>query len=280
MASCRRRLAGGGGRDDAAVGSWVAGDFNGDGRTDLAVAEPAYHVGTPTAAPAQIQLFLSTGLGFTVQTVNMPGWRIGNASLSNAGGYVGDFAGEGKDAIAWRDYDPSDPVNTPRPLVVFKSNGPAPDLMTGITASMGAVTTIGYTTSDNWANTNLPFIMQTASSLSVNDGRGNVSTTHVSYAGGLWDAFERRFLGFSRGGRDAALQCRGEPLPEPGDQLPAEPGLRGPGRSRSCAATARTPSMFQRDEGYAVNDTQLPYTALNTSTMDHGEQLRQATLRT
>ena len=102
-------VTGGGGRDDAAVGSWVAGDFNGDGRTDLAVAEPAYHVGTPTAAPAQIQLFLSTGLGFAVQTVNMPGWRIGNASLSNAGGYVGDFAGEGKDAIAWRDLRPQRP---------------------------------------------------------------------------------------------------------------------------------------------------------------------------
>ena len=177
----------GGTRDAAATGSWLTGDFNGDGCEDLVVSEPAYHVGQPTAAPPQIEIYLSNGGG--VQTIDMKGWKEGAA--------IGDFAGEGKDAIVWR--ESTNPLwlpSQPAPLVLFKSNGAAPDLMTGITASMGATTAIGYTTSDNWANTNLPFIMQTASRLDVNDGRGNVSTTTVSYNGGLWDAGERRFLGF------------------------------------------------------------------------------------
>src|SRR4029077_17409576 len=129
-----------------ALGNWVAGDFNGDGRTDLAVARPGYN-NSGASGPAQVDLYLSTGTSFTVQTMGFPGWVLGNGaasppSLRNRAHYVGDFAGEGKDAVAWREFDPLGVDSSPAPLVVFKSNGPAPDLMTGITASMGAVTAI------------------------------------------------------------------------------------------------------------------------------------------
>ena len=107
--------------------------------------------------------------------------------------------------------------------------------------------------------------MQTASSLSVDDGRGNVSTTHVWYGGGLWDALERRFLGFLWA--DAALPCNaGESLcPSRVTnflQSRASNGLVTQIQGRDGANV----DLFLRNEVYTVNDTQLPYTALNSLT--------------
>src|SRR5262249_50216968 len=48
-----------GGRLDGAVGSWVAGDLNGDGRADLAVAEPGY-ASNGTQYNPQVEVFLSS----------------------------------------------------------------------------------------------------------------------------------------------------------------------------------------------------------------------------
>src|SRR6185369_12015240 len=123
--------------DDAASASWTVGDFNGDGCTDLAVSEPAYRVGTATATQAQIQLLYSNAAG--TERISIKGWQAVSTGDSAGKGEasVGDFAGEGKDSIVWR--ESSDPLwlaSQPAPLVLFKSNGPAPDLMTVITASM------------------------------------------------------------------------------------------------------------------------------------------------
>ena len=65
-----------------------------------------------------------------------------------------------------------------------------------ITIPLGGTTSVAYTPSSAWTNTNLPFILQTASSVTRNDGRTAAATTSYAYTGGLWDWTERRFLGF------------------------------------------------------------------------------------
>ncbi len=69
-----------------------------------------------------------------------------------------------------------------------------------ISNGLGSTTTIAYTPSSAWSNTYLPagMILQTASSTTTTDGRGASSTTNYSYQGGLWSDSERRFLGFRK----------------------------------------------------------------------------------
>src|SRR5262249_21231976 len=121
-----------------------------------------------------------------------------------------EFDGDGKTDVltTWNDAGSWSAtlnyVNGPVP-------GPVPDLLTGITSSLGGTTTVTYAPSSQWTNTNLPFITQTTASVTANDGRGTTSTTGYSYAGGLWNAPERRFLGFASA--TATLPCNaGETL--------------------------------------------------------------------
>jgi RHS repeat-associated protein len=44
----------------------------------------------------------------------------------------------------------------------------------------------------------LPFIVHPVSSISVNDGKGNISTNTYTYSGGLYDYLEREFWGFRK----------------------------------------------------------------------------------
>ena len=61
---------------------------------------------------------------------------------------------------------------------------------------LGGTSTIAYTPSTAWLNTNLPFPVYAVTSVSNYDGRGASSTANYSYARGLWSASERTFLGF------------------------------------------------------------------------------------
>ncbi len=74
------------------------------------------------------------------------------------------------------------------------------DLLTSISNGLGGTTTVEYTPSSAWSNTYLPvgMILQTVSSVTTSDGRGNTSTTNYSYEGGLWSNKERSFLGFRK----------------------------------------------------------------------------------
>jgi hypothetical protein len=270
------------GRQDGAIGDWVAGDFNGDGRDDLAVAEPGYTTFTGgTTFAAQTVFYLSTGASFSAQTSGTQGWISGGGNwpptVHNMTAYVGDFAGEGRDSIAWKEANPQDPTEA-RPLVVFKPNGAVPDLLMQTTATMGAITTVGYTPSAAWGNSNLPFVLQTASSLSVDDRRGTVATTTVTYGGGQWEPQERRFLGF--GGATETLPCN------PGEaQCPTRATWYQLTRASenglllgSLVYGSGGDLQFQSSEGYAANDTSLPYTALHTtSAVSYNSSQRWAT---
>jgi YD repeat-containing protein len=257
------------GRVDGAVGTWVVGDFNGDGRTDLAVAYPGYTL-TGTQYPPEVQMFWSTGTSFVRQApAVVSGWVQGDTTAwppnvtATSAPFVGDFAGEGKDGIAWREIDPS---GAAQPIAVLKSNGAVPDLMTWTKASLGAITTIGYTPSSAWINTNLGFVVQTATSLAVNDRRGNISTTTVSYAGGLWDKLERRFLGF--GTATVTLPCNtGETAcPTRTTTYLQSRAAEGDLPTKTQIFSGSGALLFEQDDTYTYNETQTPYTALDTDT--------------
>jgi RHS repeat-associated protein len=258
------------GRFDAAAGSWVVADLNGDGREDLAVAEPGGTWSDAQHGP-QIEAYLSTGTGFNWTYWGSTGWAQGDASAqlfhitASSTPYVGDFSGDGKHDIAWREVDSSGSEASWQPIAVFDSPSAVLDLMTRATASLGAVTTIGYTPSSTWANSsNLPSVLQTATSLAINDGRGHVSTTTVSYGGGLWDKSERRFLGF--GSTTVTLPCNSGEDACPTritDYLQSRAGNPAV-RTRVFSGTGTL--LYDRQDTYTHDEGSLPYAALDTDT--------------
>jgi RHS repeat-associated protein len=76
------------------------------------------------------------------------------------------------------------------------STSQVPDLLTSFTNEAGGTTTIAYTPSTSWSNTNNPPLIQTVSSVTESDGRGWSATTNYSYAGGLFDWSTHKFQGF------------------------------------------------------------------------------------
>jgi hypothetical protein len=256
------------GRFDAAAGSWVVADLNGDGREDLAVAEPGGSWSGAQHWP-QIEAYLSTGTGFDWTYFGSTGWVQGdpNASLfhitASSTPFTGDFSGDGKEDIAWREVDSSE--DSWQPIAVFRSISAVPDLMTRVTASLGAMTTIGYTPSSAWANSNtLPSVLQTATSLAVNDGRGHVSTTTVSYGGGLWDKFERRFLGF--GWTSVTLPCNSGDNGCPTRVTNYLQSHAGNPAVRTRVFSGAGALLYDRQDTYTHNEDSLPYAALDIDT--------------
>ncbi|ATB37102.1 hypothetical protein CYFUS_002523 [Cystobacter fuscus] len=160
----------------------VTGDFNGDGRTDIAYTRPRWNAWRAR---------LSTGNGFTSTL-----WGTDTDSLvQDAYNYVtaGDFNGDGKTDLAftrpqWNSWK------------TRLSSGPIPDLLSALRNGLGGTTRVQYSPSSAWSNTFLPegLILQTTSAVTQEDGRGNASTTRYQYQGGLWSSSERRFLGFRK----------------------------------------------------------------------------------
>lgn len=172
-------------------------DFNGDGRSDLLVWH--YRTLTTTDNPVgnnRYNLYLSDGYDLITPVTTIA------RAFSLAGDHTGDFNGDGKaDLIVWnyKNLTTTDnPVGTNR-YNIYKSGGAPVDLLSTLTSSLGGITTIAYTPSSAWVNTNNPPIGQTVLSTTQNDGRGTLTTTTFSYTGGLYDYLERRFLGFRYG---------------------------------------------------------------------------------
>ena len=62
------------------------------------------------------------------------------------------------------------------------------------------MSTIAYEPSSTYVNTNLPYVIQTVSSFTLDDGDGdpfNNSTVNYTYNGGLFDRVFREFRGFA-----------------------------------------------------------------------------------
>lgn len=169
------------------------GDFDGDGSTDLLIYNPASAYG-------------GSRVGVIMGGGNPAADMFSGAKPSAAfplpafvgqsGVVVGDFNGDGRSDILDRGS-----------FKVLLSQGPQPMLLSRIDNGSAGITTVSYTPSSQWANTNLHFVVQTVSSISTSDGHTpfipagatgpTVATTSYTYAGGLWDPIDRRFLGFA-----------------------------------------------------------------------------------
>ena len=89
-------------------------------------------------------------------------------------------------------------------LKVKPSTGPYPDLITTVNNGIGATTTLEYLPSSSYDNcfdvdgkdTCLPFVTQTLSKTTIDDGNGVLSETDYSYVYGYFDAPDREYRGF------------------------------------------------------------------------------------
>ncbi|HEX5060777.1 MAG TPA: RHS repeat-associated core domain-containing protein [Kofleriaceae bacterium] len=163
------------------AGDWfLAEDVNGDGRSDLITIES---VGLGIE---QRKIWLSVGDNFVGGAVDTQSAFGDGTKLLAA-----DVNGDGLSEMVTMDS-----FFGIRSRRIWNMTGPYPDLMTSIRGSLGATTSVAYAPSSAWTNTNNPPLMQTAASITLNDGRGGVWTTNYTYSGGLYDRIEHRFMGF------------------------------------------------------------------------------------
>ncbi|MCR4308079.1 MAG: hypothetical protein NUV80_05980 [Candidatus Berkelbacteria bacterium] len=101
--------------------------------------------------------------------------------------HTGDFNGDGITDAAY--------VNN-NYWYTYLRKPPFPDLLTSVNNGVGGTTTITYKPSSQYNNNVLPYIVQTVSSISIDDGNGNTSTTNYTYSGGHHDIADREFRGF------------------------------------------------------------------------------------
>lgn len=148
----------------------VAGDMDGDGRSELIAAN---------TGGQSIIYTLRNGGSWSSQPLTTPDVRA-----------AGDVNGDGKSDLLY--------VSASGQLGMLYSSGPVADLLAKVTNPLGGNVEITYAPSTMWPNENLPFVAQTVASMTTSDGRadGVTATTEFTYTGGAWRAEERQFLGF------------------------------------------------------------------------------------
>jgi RHS repeat-associated protein len=216
-------------KEDLAINtSFVtAGDFDGDGQTDLLVAPP-----TSVSKAA-----------FVTRKDGMENFKEINY----------------KEALfaSFRD-------NTFRIRYGGASGGIA-NLLNTVTTSQGGQVKPAYTPSTAYDHTYLPYSMPTVSSLSVLDGRGQTATTSYAYAGGLYDIDKRRFLGFGTVTKTLpkiAGDANAPIVRTAYKQTIATIGLPSKTEYLDDAGAVRRAVT----ETYAINTATVPYLAQNTET--------------
>ncbi len=162
------------------------GDFNGDGMTDF------IYMGSNGW-----RTLLSNGHGFNPPVDWAP---VNNSSYGNTYWadyatksnqrfhFTGNFNGDGKTGFMFWG---------PKGWTTLSANGSATDLLTSIANGNGGTTSISYKSSTNYSNFQLPFPLETVSSITTNDGNGNISTTNYTYSGGFYHIGEKDFRGFN-----------------------------------------------------------------------------------
>ncbi len=161
-------------------GTW-SGDFNGDGRTDIAT-----HYGTGSV----ISVKYSLGKYFAEQQY------LTSTNWSNIGyNWAGDFNGDGKEDIA---------TAAGGTIWVREANVFPVDLLTEVQNGTGGRTTISYRLSTDFIenNTSLPLPYRVTSEIRVNDGvnpdPGNDAVSDFEYFGGYYNIGSHEFRGFNR----------------------------------------------------------------------------------
>jgi YD repeat-containing protein len=193
----------------------IIADFNGDGLPDLlmtvgSVADPK---GTADSKWGW-HLYWSDGTRFVDNTDTLwlpnhpscvagqpcPAYvsRFHSQALRGDSNKVADFTGDGKPDILVTLNDTGGSDNDFGPwgfgLYVNTFADPANRLHQEV-GSLGAVATLTYQPQPIWS-LHGPFVQPVVSAVETQDGRGGDVTKQYEYCGGLFDAVERRFLGF------------------------------------------------------------------------------------
>jgi RHS repeat-associated protein len=198
-----------------AANECLAGDINGDGIADLYCFSEDSETWT---------VALSWGSGWQIIN-NWVGPRIGGLNQGDLRDQcmVGDFNGDGKADLACYTCDNGqwtevlDPATNSNIYVCYVNNSPAPgtwsmglsdpfptDLLSSISNGLGSNVSIQYTPSTAYQNTQLPFPVQTVSSVTACDNYntsqgciGNSSVTSYTYSGGYYYPFTHDLRGFN-----------------------------------------------------------------------------------
>ena len=150
-------------------------DVNGDGRADL----------IKRGANGVAYTSISDGSGTYTDHTTIDGPESNSASYV----HTADVDGDGRSDIIKLDGNGN--------VYTFLSNGDGPpDHLRSVVSPYGATSSIDYTPSSKYPNTLMPFIIYALSSLEIDDGFGNISTSTYSYSGGLFDFPARDFRGF------------------------------------------------------------------------------------
>ena len=245
------------------------GDFNGDGRGDLLLAQNTGSETSIVYLSEGVQFAATSWLGSTKHLLTAWDERSAGggsiwclnpplAYVSHA--VIGDFNGDGKSDLLSRGSDYYARWNGN----VTLSGGAVPDLMATAKNVWGGITSVTYKPSSQWTNTLLPFVVQTVDSSTVDDGRGLQATTNFSYGGGLWDWPERRFLGFKTATAD--LPCNSGETSCPKVDLTFRQDYAIAGALNELYFKNGSGQILRRfDEDYQVNNnpSSLPYTGQN-----------------
>ncbi len=178
---------------DANARVQAQGDFNGDGRSDfLTTWSDPY--GRISDGNTQTYAYLSDGDGtFTRVQYSMGISSDGNACIQAQG----DYNGDGKTEFITTYADSSGRICQSNTKTCLHQAKPLiPDLITSVDNGVGGTTTIAYKPSTTYDNTQLPFNVNTVSSITVSDGKGNSSKTSYTYSKGYHDIQDREFRGF------------------------------------------------------------------------------------
>ncbi len=222
-------------------------DFNGDGRADL-----SFRLGSSVLiAVSDGESFADTGMPISLTT-----------GYTNDEFQIVDIDGNGRVDLVQRGDNQT--VTT-----FLAAPGAAPtDVLTSVTNPLGGTTTVAYTPSSAWTNQTLPMVLQTVSAITTDDGRGNTATTSYAYEGGLWDAEERRFLGFRMA--TTTLPCIAGEAQCPYTETTFRQDRASAGRVEQADRFDGAGTLLTRAvEEYDVNDTISPYTALNIASESH-----------
>ncbi len=146
----------------------------------------------------------------------------------------------------------------------FKVQGSVPDLLTEVVEPLGGKVTVGYTPSSAWSNTYLPYVVQTVSSVTRDDGRGTVGTATYSYQGGQYVPSNRRFHGFRK--VVTTLPRLANETAAPTIETLFRQDIAAYGKIEQVDRRDGAGTLLQRREESYATQTSLPRTALNTKT--------------
>lgn len=168
------------------------GDFDGDGRQDVALNQ---------SGSSNWTLLHSRGGTADTSDVVASGWRAATTQTldpydGSAGGllFAEDVNGTGRSDVlrrrgSWSYFS--------MVTDVAGDHATVPDLLQLVTNGIGGSVEYFYRPSSAYDNTRLPYVVQTLSRRVVADGLGGSSTTSYDYAGGYHDFATNEFRGFS-----------------------------------------------------------------------------------